>query len=479
MITRHFINVANKDGSVRRVHYRRAGEGPPLLMVHQSPRSGAEYEPLMAQWAAHFTCLAPDSPGFGESGVLPMAAPDVNDYADAVLAFLDAMGLQRVGAYGFHSGAITLVTAAKRAPERFWAMAAEGYAVWTDAERADFGANYTPPYVMSDFGEHLTWTWHRIREQSWWFPWYAAQDKLRLSMAHDDVAANHEMVMDVMAAGPSYALGYQAMLQAARDLPEQGAATPPVFISGYDGDPLQSHIDRLGDLPPGWAAQKLKTPADTKAASLAWLLPKAEVGAVLARAPDDEGYVVVPEWGQLHWIGDRAAGHVHLHAPGSAAEFVAAAGVLGGVLAVDLPGHGLSDSFDAAPGLEALVDVLAAALEPLVTAAVVRVTGEGASARLAALLAARLGVAADAVPLGQVAGWPDLTPDRFGSHLTRAWGFARAEAAFEPWDAPSAATAKALVPEVLAPERLHRRALAALRARFVPELLAALGAGKS
>jgi len=30
---------------------------------------------------------------------------------------------------------------------------------------------------------------------------------------------------------------------------------------------------------------------------------------------------------------------------------------------------------------------------------------------------------------------------------------------------------RALVPGVLAPERLHRRALAALRARFVPELL--------
>lgn len=40
-IFRHFIRVGN-----RRVHYRRAGSGPSLLMVHQSPRSSAEYEPL-------------------------------------------------------------------------------------------------------------------------------------------------------------------------------------------------------------------------------------------------------------------------------------------------------------------------------------------------------------------------------------------------------------------------------------------------
>ena len=61
-ITRHFIRVGN-----RRVHYRKAGSGPTLLMVHQSPRSSAEYEPLMEKWAQHFTCIAPDTPGFGQS----------------------------------------------------------------------------------------------------------------------------------------------------------------------------------------------------------------------------------------------------------------------------------------------------------------------------------------------------------------------------------------------------------------------------
>jgi pimeloyl-ACP methyl ester carboxylesterase len=85
--TRHFIDVRNPDGTHRRVHYRRAGSGPPVVLVHQSPRSSAEYEALIAEWAAHFTCLAPDTPGFGESAPLPMNNPHVNDYADAVLAF--------------------------------------------------------------------------------------------------------------------------------------------------------------------------------------------------------------------------------------------------------------------------------------------------------------------------------------------------------------------------------------------------------
>ena len=82
-ITRHFVDVGS-----RRVHYRRAGKGPPLLMAHQSPRSSAEYEPLMREWGKHFTCIAPDTPGFGQSDPLAIEEPTIDDFADAMLAFL-------------------------------------------------------------------------------------------------------------------------------------------------------------------------------------------------------------------------------------------------------------------------------------------------------------------------------------------------------------------------------------------------------
>ncbi len=472
--TRHFVDVTNPDGSKRRVHYRRAGFGPPLVLIHQSPRSSAEYEPLMAHWAKDFTCLAPDTPGFGESAPLPMATPHVNDYADAVLAFMDALGLDTAGAYGTHSGAITLITAAKRAPHRFAAIAANGYAVWTDAERRDFGANYTPAFVPLPYGEHLTWAWHRIREQSWFFPWYAADDAHRLPMAHDNAGTNHAMVMDVLAAGSSYAPGYAAMLQAPRDLPEPGAPTPPVFISGRNGDPLQSHIDRLGTLPPNWQAQKLTTESEVEAASRDWLLANPATAMPMPRAPDDQGYVNVSGFGQLHWLGDRASGALLLHAPGSAAEMVASPGVL----ALDLPGHGLSDAFAEPPTLDAIIDVVARGLDSLLTADLTEITGLGLSSRLASMLTARLGLPAPAErpapPPRAPAQWPDFTPDNAGSHLARAWAMARAEVAFTPWNAPCAANARAFDPADYAPHRLHRRTLAALRARHVPQLIALL-----
>ena len=469
-ITRHFIDVPTRAGGTRRVHYRRAGVGPPLLLIHQSPRSGAEFGGLMAHWAGDFTCLAPDTPGFGESAAFDRSDPHVDDYADAVVAFMDALGLDRAGAYGVHSGAITLVTAARRAPQRFTAIAANGLALWTDAERADFGANYTPAFVPSAYGEHLTWAWHRIREQSWFFPWYAADDAHRLGGAHDDAGVIHAAVMDVMAAGRSYAPGYAAMLKAPRDLPAPGTQTPPVLLLGRDGDPLQAHIDRIAALPAGWQAAKLATGAEIEAAARDWLLAHAVAAVALPRAPDSQGYVDVPGFGQLHWRGDRAAGTVVLHAPGSAAEFVAHPGTL----ALDLPGHGLSDAFAAAPArLDAYAEVLAHGLKRLVTAPVRHVEGAGASAAIAARLAVRLGLAAVPAPAPPL-HWPDLGPDFAGSHLARAWAMARAEAAFDPWYAPSAATARPLAPGGLDPDRLHRRVLAALRVRHMAELIVLL-----
>ncbi len=468
-VSRHFIDVGNPDGSRRRVHYRQAGSGPPVLLIHQSPRSSAEYLDLIADWAADFTCIAPDTPGFGESQPLPMAAPHVNDFADAVLALMDALGLATAGAYGTHSGAITLITAAKRAPQRFTAIAANGYAVWTDAERADFGSNYTPPFAPSAYGEHLTWLWHRIREQSWFFPWYAADAAHRLPMAHDDPAIINATVLDVMAAGASYGPGYAAMLQAPRDLPAPGAPTPPVMIMARNGDPLQAHIDRLGPLPTGWQAHKLATEAEVVAAARGWLLRHPSPSRAAAAPVTTQGFFDVAGFGQLHWQGDPAATTLLLHAPGSAAEIVARPGTL----AIDLPGHGLSVGFAVPPiALESVIDVLAMVISGLL---VTRIEGQGAAARLAAMLANRLDIAHAPPGPAPRAGWPDLRPDRHGSHLTRAWAMVRAEVAFTPWDAVGAANARVFDAAEFAPHRLHRRALAALRARHVPELLALIG----
>ncbi len=440
-ISRHFIDVANPDGTLRRVHYRRAGSGPALLMIHQSPRSSAEYAALMQDWGKHFTCIAPDTPGFGQSAPLPMAEPGIDDFADALAALIGALRIGPVAAYGFHSGAIILMTALKRHGQLFRAAAMGGYAVWTPAEMALFSDRYLPPFQPSAYGEHLTWLWNRMLEQSWFFPWFAVDPAYRLPGAHADLARVDQAVREMLEAGDAYRAGYGAVLRAPRDIPPADAAMPAVRITAYDGDPLQQHIDRLGAMPAGWSAAKVPTPAAHHADSLAFLLEHAggEVPPLVEAA--DEGFLTVTTDGfdgLVHWRG-RPGETVTVPAPGRAAALIDGA-------AIDPPGHGLSDDWTG-PASEhwapwaAVLDAVAGARgfgpirhEP-------RPQGDGDQL------------------------FPSLAPDRFGSHLTRAWAIVRARQLFDPWYAAGAAHARDFAAEALAPERLAAEHLALLQAR--------------
>ncbi|MBV7265237.1 alpha/beta fold hydrolase [Erythrobacter sp. WH131] len=421
-------------GTGRRVHYRRCGSGPMLLMVHQSPRSSAEYTALMQQWGARFTCVAPDTPGFGQSDPLPEtddAKPEIADFADALCEFLDALGVDRVPAYGFHSGGIILVTALKRQPQRFACLAVGGYAIWNEQEMRIFGERYLPEFHPSDYGEHLTWLWNRMLEQSWVFPWFDTREEARLSVAHADIPRVAQAVSEMLDAGNAYQAGYGAVLRAPRDIPPSDADVPPCLITAYDGDPLQEHIDRLGEMPAGWQAEKVRTPADHQAASLAFLQDHAADEASPDLPEDgDEGWLSL-DGGLIHWRGEKG-GKLVLHGPaGELAEPAA------GEITIDVPGHGQSDDFE---DMRGAVEATAQAL--------------GSPQILWPDL-----------PSGDPAKlYPDTMPDRFGQYLQRAWAVARAEVFFEPWYEASAASAVPLDEAALNPAALHARALARIRA---------------
>lgn len=431
MITRHVLSIPGyAPGDERIVHYRRCGSGPALLMVHQSPRNSAEYAPLMKQWGAHFTCIAPDTPGFGQSDPLP-GTPGIDDFADALVEFLDVLGLTRCAAYGFHSGGIILMAAVRRNPQRFSCLAIGGYAIWTPEEMRVFGEHYLPEFRPEPYGQHLAWLWHRMLEQSWFFPWFDVRDDARLSVAHADLPRVHQAVMEMLDAGDAYRAGYGAVLRAPRDIPAADAAVPPLLITAYDGDPLQPHLDRLGALPRGWLAHAVRSPAEHQASSLAFLQLHAEQVPSPALVEDpDQGWLMVGD-GLIHWRGARGADRLTLHGPADEMGEPEA-----DAIAIDAPGHGLSNDF---ADMRAAVEDAARAF--------------GAE------------IAWPVPPIGEIARlYPDLTPDRFGGHLHRAWGAARAETLFRPWYAAGRDTAIPVDSAALEPRAIALRARARLRA---------------
>ena len=439
-ITRHYLTIKG-----RRVHYRRCGSGPTLLMVHQSPRSSSEYEALMCEWGAHFTCIAPDTPGFGQSDPLANPAPEIEDFADALIEFTDAAGIRSILGYGFHSGGIILVTAMKRHMAKFKALAIGGYAIWNETERAKIGPPYIPPNPPKAYGEHLVWLWNRILEQSWYFPWFEPSDANRMSVAHDDVARIDVIIQDMLNSGDAYRLGYGAVLRGGRDIPPADAITPPVRITAYRGDPLEQHLARLHDMPGGWEAYGVDTPKAHQDDSLVFILAhRPEQGDNLFE-DNDQGFLHVTTAdfdGLIHWQGPRGATRLHLHAPGREGELVDDPQAI----RIDLPGHGLSAGWKVAPRenfapWQTVIDAVAAHFG----------TSE---------------IVHEPLPAGDPDRlYPDLLPDRFGHYLTKGWAIVRAQHIFAPWYEASAENAIPIDPANLEPASLVKEHRALIRAR--------------
>jgi pimeloyl-ACP methyl ester carboxylesterase len=132
------------------IHYRTAGEGDPLLLLHQSPHSSSMFEPILPLFAARgYRAIAPDNPGFGNSDLPPFpegAQPDGAYYARRLLEFADLLGLDSFYLFGHHTGAAFGSLIAAEHPERVRKLALWGYPLYDADARARMVARTTPPF---------------------------------------------------------------------------------------------------------------------------------------------------------------------------------------------------------------------------------------------------------------------------------------------------------------------------------------------
>lgn len=100
-----------------RLHVRRGGEGAPVVLLHGIGVSGRYFVPLGRELAADRAVSIPDLPGFGKSDA-PARPLGVLGLADALLAFLDAAGLERPPVVANSMGCQVVAALAARQPER-------------------------------------------------------------------------------------------------------------------------------------------------------------------------------------------------------------------------------------------------------------------------------------------------------------------------------------------------------------------------
>jgi pimeloyl-ACP methyl ester carboxylesterase len=100
-----------------RTRYRHVGSGPAVLVLHGWGGRIEAVDPIVRALSAHLTVIAPDLPGFGETG-LPPTPWGVSDYADWTRALMDALGLERPSIVGHSHGGRVTIHLASHHPDR-------------------------------------------------------------------------------------------------------------------------------------------------------------------------------------------------------------------------------------------------------------------------------------------------------------------------------------------------------------------------
>jgi pimeloyl-ACP methyl ester carboxylesterase len=103
--------------SMGRIHHAVAGDGPPLVLLHSNGCSLYEFQSVIEGLARKYRVYALDLPGQGDSD--PLGRHFTYDiYADAIVAWMDAVGISRAHVAGTSIGGVVCLALGRRHPGR-------------------------------------------------------------------------------------------------------------------------------------------------------------------------------------------------------------------------------------------------------------------------------------------------------------------------------------------------------------------------
>jgi pimeloyl-ACP methyl ester carboxylesterase len=475
-IKRGFVEV-----SFGQVHFRYAGSGPVVVLLHDSPRSSRLHVPLITELADEFTTIALDTPGYGLSTPLPGPQPEIPAFGLALAETLGALGVGRCPVYAFHTSSKIALELAVEAPERVAVVVMDGLSIPTGPPDLDFIRRYMQPFEPSADASHVAGGWCRVRDFHRFFPWFAHTAAARLPMELPDEAHLHDYAIDLFMAGSHYVDAYSAAMRY-DPLPAIARLSGPAVFLCREDDVLYAHLDRLPQaLPPAVRIERLGADRSAWIERLRELFRQHTTGATGFTAPDwlasskseraVQGYVDSDQ-GQLR-VRRQGAGPgrplLLLHdLPGSGAQLRPLADALRGdrpTYVPDLPGLGESTALDD-PDLDAFARSLEGLLDAL-RLGQADVYAEFLAGPLALALASRAPqrvgrLVLDGLPLPGATErrslWKHYCPKMAlrsdGAHLIALWHRLRDQELAWPWYSRERAAIRAGEPRIGA-ARLH------------------------
>ncbi len=130
-----------------RIHYRRMGKGPGMVLLHGFPQTGHMWRKVLPALAERFTVVAPDLRGYGDSG-RPATGYDKRSMAADIAEVIGALGLAPVVLVGHDRGA--------RVGHRF---ALDHPSLLTRLVLLDIAPTYDVFQRMDQHGARARWHW--------------------------------------------------------------------------------------------------------------------------------------------------------------------------------------------------------------------------------------------------------------------------------------------------------------------------------
>ena len=198
------------------VHCVIAGQGEPVLLIPQTPRSWRVYRRLMPLLATQYQVIAVDLPGLGDSDPLPEPF-DVADLATSLAHVLDGLELDSVRVLGRHTGAAVGAELAASQPQRVVALVLHGlpYLIGDDereehiklGHRALGGPGTLPVVRLETDGSHNVRLWQRAITLLWQAKGAIPDENL----SDEDLEFVNDLFMDALRAHRSISATFQAV----------------------------------------------------------------------------------------------------------------------------------------------------------------------------------------------------------------------------------------------------------------------------
>jgi len=182
------------------IHYRAAGRGKPIMLLHINQQSSALYLELIAVLGEDMRAIAIDYPSYGMSDHVT-GQPTIADYAHCVIEVLDALGVGSTHVLGEAVGAAVSIELACAYPDRVEKVVLVNCPYYPDRAAAD--RSHTPlknqrPTDASGFPTTRTIAF-LLEHDSAHAPMHPSQSWMdRINLAHMEAGRDRWQALDAL-----------------------------------------------------------------------------------------------------------------------------------------------------------------------------------------------------------------------------------------------------------------------------------------